>query len=266
MSDHIVLTFWTSDPAAAHAADAAGVDRIGVDLDRLGKAERQAGLGSWMSPHTLEDLERLRPVVARARLFARINPLHDATANEVEGALEAGAQVLMLPMFRSAGDVARFVELVAGRARVVALLETAEAVAGIDAVVRVPGLDELHIGVNDLALSLGLRTRFDVFLNPAAERVSKAAAGAGLPLGIGGIGRPSDTSLPIPPDLVYAQYPRLGATAALISRSFLVDGCDLRLELQHARDRIAWWGGRSPEKLEQARHDLRTAIAATETF
>ena len=42
------------------------------------------------------------------------------------------------------------------------LLETREAVADVEAVVRVHGLDELHIGINDLALALGLRSRFSV--------------------------------------------------------------------------------------------------------
>ena len=43
----------------AARADAAGVDRIGVDLDRLGKRDRQAGLGSSISPHTEDDLVRV---------------------------------------------------------------------------------------------------------------------------------------------------------------------------------------------------------------
>jgi ribosomal-protein-alanine acetyltransferase len=136
LSDHVVLTLWTSDPRTARTADAAGVDRIGVDLDRLGKAERQVGLGSWISPHTVDDLRRLRPVVARGRLLARVNPVHDGTATEVEAVLAAGATVLMLPMFRSARDVGRFVELVAGRARVVGLLETREALADVAALQR----------------------------------------------------------------------------------------------------------------------------------
>jgi hypothetical protein len=267
LSDHVVLTLWTNDPTTARDADAAGIDRIGVDLDRLGKAKRQAGLGTWISPHTVRDLDRLRPAVARGRLFARTNPLHDGTAAEVESALAAGAEVLMLPMFRTAGDVARFVELVAGRATVVGLLETSEAVADVEAVVRVAGLDELHVGINDLALALGLRNRFRVLLSPAAELVAKAAADVGMRLGVGGIGRVSDTRLAIPPDLIYAQYPRLEASAALISRSFLDDdGCDLGAEIRRARDRLAWWGRRSRAELGRAARELEAALTASEAF
>ena len=266
MNDHVVLTLWTNDPSTARSADAAGVDRIGVDLERVGKAERQAGLGTWISPHSVDDLARLRPAVAHGRLFARVNPVHAGSGDEVESALAAGAEVLMLPMFRSATEVARFVALVAGRARVVGLLETREAVADVEAVVRVAGLDELHIGINDLALELGLPNRFGVLVSDAAERVARATADAGLRLGVGGIGRLSDTELPIAPDLLYAQYPRLGATAALLSRSFLAGGCDLAPEIRRARERLEWWAGRPRAELDRAANDLRAALAAHPAF
>lgn len=266
MNDRFVLTLWTSDPDTARVADSAGIDRIGIDLERLGKLARQAGMGTWVSPHTLDDLERLRPAVTRAQLFARTDPLHDGTPGEVERALAAGADVLMLPMFRGADEVARYVELVGGRARVVGLLETAEAVADVEAVAGVPGLDELHIGINDLALSLGLPNRFWVLLDPAAKRVARAAAAAAVPLGLGGIGRVTDTTLPIPPDLIYAQYARLGATAALISRSFLAAGCDVATEVRHARARLAWWAGRPRAEHDRAARELEAALSAITVF
>src|SRR5687767_11459014 len=59
-----VLTLWTADPMVAHRAEIAGVDRIGVDLEILGKAERQAGLGTWISPHKEADLVVLRALLS----------------------------------------------------------------------------------------------------------------------------------------------------------------------------------------------------------
>src|SRR5687768_18349093 len=73
---HVVLTLWTGDPRLAARADAAGVDRIGVDLERLGKAERQRGLGTWISAHAEADLAALAPALTRAALFARVNPIN----------------------------------------------------------------------------------------------------------------------------------------------------------------------------------------------
>src|SRR5688572_17388105 len=56
-----VLTLWTNDPAVARRADAAGVDRIGLDLETYGKAERQPKqLATWISPHREDQLPALR--------------------------------------------------------------------------------------------------------------------------------------------------------------------------------------------------------------
>ena len=95
------MTLWTGDPRLAARADAAGVDRIGVDLERLGKAERQRGLGTWISPHAEADLAALGPALSRAALFARVNPINADSRREVEAVLARGARVLMLPMVAS---------------------------------------------------------------------------------------------------------------------------------------------------------------------
>ena len=75
------LWHWTDDVAEALAAEAAGVDRIGLDIERLGKAERQAGLASWISPHELSALPALRATLGRAQLFVRVNMLHPDSAS-----------------------------------------------------------------------------------------------------------------------------------------------------------------------------------------
>src|SRR5688500_12265371 len=90
-AESFLFTLWTNEPALAREADGAGVDRIGVDLERLGKAERQAGRGTWVSPHTEEDLLRVAAVLTHATLFVRTNPVHEGSAAEVERVLAAGA-------------------------------------------------------------------------------------------------------------------------------------------------------------------------------
>ncbi len=68
--DDFKLTLLTDDPGLAADADAAGIDRIGVDIERLGKAERQrCHAGARLSGHSLEDLEQLSRRVRRGRLF-----------------------------------------------------------------------------------------------------------------------------------------------------------------------------------------------------
>ena len=249
----------------ARAADAAGIDRIGPDLERLGKRERQRGLGTWISPHGAECLPAMRGALSRARLFARLDPLNPGSRDQVERALEGGAEVLMQPMFRDAEEVERFVELVGGRAEIVLLLETREAAERIEEIAAVDGVGEVHIGINDLALALGMGNRFEVYDAPLTERVSEAVCSAGKRFGIGGIARVGGEDLPLPPRLLYAQYPRLGATAALISRAFTAGGIEaeqLRAEVGEARAEIGRWLEAGPRALELARREFRAAVAA----
>lgn len=265
--ERFLLTLWTDDPELAARADAAGIDRIGVDLEREGKRERQAGLGTWISPHSVDRLPSLRAAIAHAQLFARVNPLSSQTAGEVDLLIAEGVEVLMLPMFAGAKQAASFVELVGGRAGVVLLLETLSAAREIERIVSVDGVCEIHVGINDLALSLGMRNRFEVLDCELIEHVSRCVLEAGLRFGIGGIGRAGDESLPIASDLVYAQYPRLGATAALISRAFL--SCkhgtvDLAGEVARSRALLAYWDGASAPQLRQARRMFRAALAQCE--
>jgi 2-keto-3-deoxy-L-rhamnonate aldolase RhmA len=261
-----VLTLWTADPALAARADAAGVDRIGVDLERAGKAERQRGLGTWISPHRARDLDALRPALRTALLFARVNPVHDGTAREVETVLAAGVRVLMVPMVVEPDDAARVAGLVAGRAHLVLLVEHAEALRRLDGLLAVPGVGEVHVGLNDLALSLGLPSRWLALADGAVAEAGRRVREAGLRFGLGGIARVDDADLPVPADLVYAEHARTGSTAALVSRSFLAGGAgaDLAGEVARARARLADWRRRDPAELEAAHEELcrRARLAA----
>jgi hypothetical protein len=257
-TDHVVLTLWTADPAVAGLADRAGVDRVGVDLERLGKAARQAGLGTWISPHTEADLAGIRDQLTTARLFARINPVHAGSAREIDAVIALGAQVLMLPMVATAAEAARFVDLVGGRATTVLLVERAQAVVAIGDLLRVDGVDEVHVGLNDLALSLGLPNRWLALDGDMITGVGAQVRDAGLRFGVGGIGLAGDRALPIPSDLVYAALARTGATAALLSRSFMQPAVLDRLddEIARARRGLATWRSRTPEDLQQAHLQL----------
>ena len=130
----------------------------------------------------------------------------------------------MLPMVATAAEAGRFVELVRGRARVVLLVETAAALAAVADLAAVPGVDEIHVGLNDLALSLGLASRWQVLAGDRLLDAARAVHAAGRRFGFGGIGGVLDDALPIPADLIYAEYARVGATAALVARAFPTTG------------------------------------------
>jgi hypothetical protein len=267
--DDFVLTLWTNDAALAGRADAAGVDRVGCDLETLGKQERQRGLGTWISAHSEDDLERIGGALTTARLFARVNPVNPQSAAEVDRVLRRGAQVLMLPMAANAAEVERFVDIVGDRAQVVLLLEQRSAAEEMERIVAIEGLGEVHLGLNDLSLSLGLRNRFQLYATELAEDVSRIVRASGGRFGFGGIGRVDDESLPIPSDLVYAEYARLGGTSALISRVFCgpdPEAIDLTAEVARARERLADWRRRSREELAAAHDELVRRTAALDTW
>lgn len=263
-----VLTLWTDQPELARAADAAGVDRIGPDLERLGKRERQRDPAYWISPHREEALPALREAVTRGDLFARANPPHDAWDDEAERLIGAGVDVVMLPAFRSAEHVRAAFRAVRGRVRLVPLLETVEALAAVEQIAAIEELREVHFGLNDLALGFGLRNRFAVLRHPELERAAGVLAARGIRVGVGGIGRAHDDGLPIPSDLIYAQYARLGATGALIARSFFRGLPDrpgaLAGAVTEAREQLAGWFQSDPARLDEAALELDRRLASME--
>jgi hypothetical protein len=257
--DDFCLTLLTRDPQLAAAADQAGVNRIGIDLEYLGKAERQQGLNTRLDRHDWNDLSAVQSVVHRADLFVRINPIHSGTEAEIETALELGARVLMLPAFRTAGEVGIFVRAIRGRALAIALVEMAPAVVRIREILEVPGVDEVMLGLNDLRLQMGVANHFEVLASPVAGMLAAEVRAKGLPLSIGGVGRVGDHTMPVPADLVHAQYPRLGATGAWIARSFTNAASpqgDLTAAVLALRHRLTQWAAASPQDLETARTSL----------
>jgi 2-keto-3-deoxy-L-rhamnonate aldolase RhmA len=266
LPERFILAVWTNDPQVACYADWAGIDRVGVDLETVGKAARQSGLATWISPHREQDIPGIRRALSGAQLFVRTNPLHPGSADEIERVLALGAQVLMQPYFKSAGEVAEYLAIVDRRAAVVPLLETQEAVESLPAILELDGIDEIHIGLNDLSLSLKLSNRFELLVSDVVAKVAAGVHEKGLRLGIGGIGKAMDEDLPIPSDLIYAQYARLGATSALVARSFLERGAAsskaaFRDEVRQARARLAYWFCRGADELALAQDRLRAALA-----
>jgi 4-hydroxy-2-oxoheptanedioate aldolase len=132
---------------------------------------------------------------------------------EVKLALDSGAEGISFPMVRSAADVERCVALlryppegargwgpfiahshygttaagysseVGPRLTCWVQIETPEAVAAIEEIVRVPGVDVVVLAPFDLSIALGVEGQFDAppFVE-AVEAVERAASDAGVPL------------------------------------------------------------------------------------
>ena len=54
------LMYITDQPEIAQIAESAGVDRIFVDLEYIGKSDRQGGLDTVQSHHTIDDVKKIK--------------------------------------------------------------------------------------------------------------------------------------------------------------------------------------------------------------
>lgn len=240
----------TNDPAFAQRCDALDGFRLFVDLERLGKAERQAGRNTFISGHHMDDVARIKQVLRQSRLMVRVNPLSPGTAAEIEAVLARGADMLMLPMFTRAAELREFAALVAGRLPIVPLLETAAALECLEDWIATPGLAEVYVGLNDLHLSLGHRFMFEPLALGLVDRVAQAAQRQGLRFGFGGIAR-ADEGL-LPGRDVLAEHLRLRSGSVILSRTFhQVDrGRSFEEEVARLRDAEKELSQRSPEQIE----------------
>ncbi|TGN39923.1 aldolase [Marinobacter confluentis] len=226
----------TRSPEVAAFVEQAGVTRLFVDLEIHGKVDRQGHLNTVISRHTMEDVTRVKSVLGVADLLVRLNPLHPGSRQEVDDAIEAGADIIMQPMFHTVEEVAEFGRYIDGRVRFMPLVETASALNQIGSISALNCVDEIHIGLNDLHLDLGLEFMFEPvasgLIEQSIETVSK-------PFGFGGVARVGQGD--VPGELVMAEHVRLGSTGVILSRAFhagadtveaLNDGFSFREELK----------------------------------
>lgn len=213
----MTLFYITNDPRVALIAEEYGVDRIWVDLETIGKAERQPG-NTVKSHHSVQDIRVIKPMLTHSEMLVRVQSWNENSETEINEVVEAGADIIMLPMWKSVEEVGKFINAVKGRAKTTLLLETKEAVECLDEVLELGGFDEIHIGLNDLHLSYGLTFMFELLADGTVELLCKKIAEKGIPYGFGGIARIGEGALPA--EWILKEHFRLGSTRAILSRSF----------------------------------------------
>lgn len=211
------LMYITNDPQVALIAENAGVDRIFVDLETVGKQERQGGMNTVQSRHTIADVKAIRGVLSKSELLVRTNPIYSGSQQEIESLIAAGADVLMLPYFQTAQQVKMFLNYVNGRARTMLLVETPESIENLDDILRL-NADEYLIGLNDLHLGYGMKFMFQLVADGTVERICEKFAHTGKPYGFGGIARVGSGMLPA--EKIIGEHVRLGSSRVILSRSF----------------------------------------------
>lgn len=212
------LMYITNNVEVARIAQKYGIERIWVDLETLGKNERQGHIDSVKSHHSISDIKRIVPILDKSEMLVRVNPINESSEEEINQVIDAGADIIMLPMWKSKNEVISFLKYVNGKTKTVLLLETKEAVECLDDVLNMGGFDEIHIGLNDLHLSYGQVFMFQLLTDGTIENLCNKIKKYNIPYGFGGIAKLGTGDLPA--ENVIQEHYRLGSTRAILSRSF----------------------------------------------
>ena len=241
----------SNEPEVASLADSLGVSRIFIDLEINGKQLRQGHRDTFISAHKMSDVAKVRPFLSNSELLVRLNPLYEGSKIEVDEAIKSGADILMLPMFRTAEEVREFSGFIGGRVKFIPLVETKDAALNIADIVKVKGITEIFIGLNDLHVEYGLGFMFELISNGTIDMLVKTIKKSGLPFGFGGVARVGEGA--VPAEIVLAEHLRLSSTAVILSRSFRKDGMhdnEFESEINKLKTVINDLQQRSQEKIE----------------
>ena len=211
------LLLFAHSGSIAAAAEAAGVDGLVVDWENRGKDDRQAGFDTEINAHTREHLRSVRRATTLP-IVCRLNGYGPWTAEEIDAALDDGADELLLPMVRRPDEAARALDAVRGRAGFGVLIETADAVRCRAALARMP-LSRVYVGLNDLAIDRGSSSIFDALVDGTVEEVRRDID---VPFGFGGLTVPH-LGRPVPCRLLINEMARLRCSFSFLRRSFLRD-------------------------------------------
>lgn len=218
------LMYITKCPEIAQIAEDAGIDWIFVDMEFIGKDCRQGGLDTVQNHHTVEDVMNIKATVKRAKVLVRVNPIHDTMENypssedEINAVIHAGADIIMLPFFKTVSEVNRFIDAVGGRAKVCLLVETPEAASLLEQIVKIQGIDMIHLGLNDMHLALKMKFMFQLLADGSVDKWTSIIGNKGIPYGFGGLASLDGGA--VPGRMILKEHYRVGSQMVIVSREF----------------------------------------------
>jgi len=211
------LFYITNDFYEAQLCEQVGIDWVFLDLEIIGKQERQAQRDTVISLHSKNDIPSLKSVLKKTKLLVRVNPFGTWTRNEVVNCDELGADMIMLPYFTTVEEVTSFLNIPT-KAQKCLLLETMDSVYKIDDIIGQNGIDYIHVGLNDLNIDRGTNFLFEFLADGWLEILSEKFNNANIQWGFGGIG-PLNKLSPSGSELL-KEHSRLNSDGVILSRSF----------------------------------------------
>jgi hypothetical protein len=228
------LLLFSTDPPFIREAVAAGVAGIIVDWEHIGKEKRQSSYDTQINRGTPDDVRRVRDCTA-ATIICRINGYGETTASEVEAAIEAGADEILLPMVREPAEVQSILDRIGGRCGLGILIETACAADRAGELARLP-LSRVYVGLNDLAIE---RKQPNIFVALVDGTVERIRSEFDQPFGFAGLTLP-ELGHPIPCRLLLGEMARLDCDFSFLRRSFHRDMAGRNPAVEVPRILEAW--------------------------
>ncbi|CAH6794671.1 Aldolase [Vibrio chagasii] len=218
MKYKIDYIYITNDIKLARIANESCVDYVMVDLEIIGKLERQGHLNTLISRHDISDVSNVKKQLSSSKLLVRINPINLGSKDEIDSVITSGADAIMLPMFTSIREVQEFISLVDNRVETFLLFETPQALVKSDQILSMKGIDKAHLGLNDLHLAMGCDFMFELLSGGIVEAFANNCHKNNIKFGFGGIARLGQGA--IDSKLILSEHVRLGSECVILSRDF----------------------------------------------
>lgn len=218
----INLFYITNNIIEAQIVDNLDIDWIFIDLETIGKKERQVGRNTVLSNHSINDIHKIKTKINNTKILVRCNPIGEWSKNEFNEINSRGSEIdmVMLPFFKTIEEVKTFIDLLdTSKIKPSLLIETLDAIENLEEIIKIFPFKYVHIGLNDLHIERGTISMFEPFIDGLISKVTSILEKNHQNFGIGGIGRIGADMFPTP-ECILNEHLRLNSSGVILSRSF----------------------------------------------
>ena len=217
----INLFYITNNILEAQIVDKLDIDWIFIDLETVGKKQRQIGRNTVMSDHLISDVQKIRNVIKNTKILLRCNPIGTHSKKEIEEINNTqGIDMVMLPFFKTPSEVKTFIDLLdTTKVEPSLLIETTSAIENLNDILKLYPFKYVHIGLNDIHIERNTSFMFEPYIDGLLDKTTSILRNNNKKFGIGGIGKIGSDLLPTPECLIN-EHTRLKSSGVILSRSF----------------------------------------------
>lgn len=217
----INLFYITNNIIEAQIVDKLDIDWIFIDIEKIGKKERQVGRNTVLSDHSIDDVQKIRGVINNSKILVRCNPIGTHSKKEIEEINNtSGIDMVMLPFFKTVKEVQIFIDLLdTSKVEPALLIETTSAIYNLNDILNIYPFKYVHIGLNDIHIERKTGFMFEPFIDGLLSKIVNKLNDNNVKFGIGGIGKIGSNLLPTA-ECIINEHTRLNSSGVILSRTF----------------------------------------------